>query len=147
MEFFAKKIEQILFKTLDFFQRANFLFCRQKYIFAATTNAWCSKIFHQNFWKTPVKDLISFYCCKFQARGICSFTKNEVIHWCSAMILVAPSTSSFTDSQFQISFVKHHFLSGVGGGGFKLWIIYIIFLKPANKPIICNLGYRYIELQ
>ena len=59
MEIFAKQIEQQLFKALDCLQSAIFLLCREKDIFVATANG-VLKVFHQNIWKTSVKELIFF---------------------------------------------------------------------------------------
>ena len=85
------------------FQNVIFLLCREKDIFTPTAKG-ALKIFCQNLWETTVKELI-FLSWRL---GIYSFKKNEVIHWCSSVILVAASAGSFTGSNFRVaSFIKH----------------------------------------
>ena len=86
-----------LLKPFDFFQSTNFLLCREKYDFAATTMD-VLKIFEKHLWR-------SFLSWRL---GIYNFTKNEVIHWASLWILVAPSAGNFPECNFQVgSFDKH----------------------------------------
>ena len=105
MKLSAKQVVDDLkpFQGRWLFQNVIFLLCREKDIFTPTAKG-ALKIFCQNLWETTVKELI-FLSWRL---GIYSFTKNEVIHWCSSMILVAASAGSFTGSNFRVaSFIKH----------------------------------------
>ena len=97
MELFTKQIVNDLkpFQGLWLFSECNFSPLQGERCFCSNRRG-CSKNFHQNLWKIPLK--IFLKNCRL---GVYSFTKNEVIHRCSTRILVPPSAGSFTDSHFQ----------------------------------------------
>ena len=104
----SRSLIKVKLKTLQvcFSQFSNLQLCREKDILAATAKG-VLKIFHQNLWKTPVKEL-NF--SPSQARNLQLYKR-----WGNSekfsKVLVATTAGSFPDSHFQEHLFKQNTLT------------------------------------